>query len=198
MRFRLVVAVAMLAVVPAAASSAAPAAERRAAAAEVDVLGSDGASYRIEILLTQVLPTPEAVLDASVTRCAGTDCATTTTRRVIKPGEFQLDEQGTAAWLKTRAFGAVVSVAWQGGGTGSTTLLTTRAGRSSAGAAVQETTRPASARVEFAGLRCGTRQAHLQQSAFAGAGDTVTERPIEETPRGLLPAFGRTPRCSAS
>lgn len=195
MKRKLLTAAVLLAVVPGAAA-AAPVAERRAAAAELEVTGTDGASYRIELLLTQVLPSSDAVLDALITRCVRTVCTTTQTRRVVPDSDFDLAEDGSAARLATRTFGAMLTATWSSDGPASTTLVATRAARSGAGAAVQETTRGARARIELAGLRCVTDDAHLQMGAFVGAGDTLTEQPVDETPPGLTRTAGRAPRCS--
>jgi hypothetical protein len=195
MRRRLWAAAALLVIAPAAAS-AAPAAERRAAAAEVHVTGADGASFRIELLLTQILPSSDAVLDAAVTRCVRTDCTTIRTRLAVPGPEFALAEDGSSAALATTAFGTALTAAWSSDGPGSTTLLTTRAARSGAGAAAQETTRPARAWISLAGVRCSTSQAQLQTAPFVGAADTITEQPADHAPPGLTSTGGKAPRCA--
>lgn len=195
MKRKLLAAAVLFAVAPGAAA-AAPAAERRAAAAELEVTGSDGASYQIELLLTQVLPSSDGVLDAAITRCVRTACTTTTTRLILSDSDFDLAEDGSAARLATDAFGAMLTATWSSEGPASTTLVATRAARSGAGAAVQETTKRARARIALAGLRCSTHDAHLQTGAFVGVGDTLTEQPVDETPPGLTRTAGKAPRCS--
>lgn len=191
-----VLAAVVLAVALPMSAVAAPAAERRSADAVVHIAGADGAAYRLDLAVTQVLPSPDAVLDAVLTRCVATDCEEVALRRVLREDEFRLAEDGKQAAVTTEAFGLPLTASWRASGDAAATLVAVRGASSSAGVGIDEKTRPAAARVTLGRLGCDIRDARIHTAVFAGAGDVVSEREANAVPAGLVPRGGKSPRCA--